>query len=465
MSWLLWCALAGAGETPERVKTWRDAVDWQAAGDEAASWLSRYLAIDTVAPPGNERDGAVFLQGVLEAEGVPTRLIEHGDNRASLIARVAGDGSAPPLCLLSHIDVVPAEREHWTHDPFGGELIEGEVWGRGALDMKGMGIVELATMVQLNRLQVPLSRDVVMLAVADEEVDGLGMRTLVEQHWDEIGCSHLINEGGLGVRDALFEGQTLHAISVAERGVLWLRLVAEGVAGHGSSISEGEAPARLVEAMAQIARRDKPKAVIHPAFYRLFRRVGEHKGGLIGALIKSPSGVRTLVKPALMKRSATAAALTNTLHLTGMGGGQSVNVVPSQVWAQYDGRLLPGVTAEQQLAKWQELIEGLEGVRWEVIDAVEGNESPIDDPLFDRLAHYAEEDRPDAAAGPVLSVGFTDSIFVRPLGVHAYGYVPFVVTEAEARTMHGHDERVSVENVREGVRRLFSVVVDFGGRG
>jgi acetylornithine deacetylase/succinyl-diaminopimelate desuccinylase-like protein len=463
-SLLLALALAHAHETPAHVQALRERVDWQVVGDEAVGWLSDYLAIDTVAPPGNERDGAVFLQGILEAEGIQTRLIEHGENRASLIGWLRGDGTAPPLCLLSHIDVVPSELEHWTHGPLSGEVVDGQIWGRGALDMKGMGIVELGAMVQLARLKAPLARDVVLLAVADEELDGLGIRTLVDQHWGEIGCSHLINEGGIGIRDALVQGQTVHAISVAERGVLWLRLIAEGVVGHGSTIAEGEAPARLLEAMERVERRYRPKPHIHPAFYRLFRRVGEHHGGLVGALIKTPSGVRTFVKPRLLAEGATAAALTDTLHLTGMGGASSVNVVPSEVWAQYDGRLLPGTDPQVQLARLQALIADLPGVRWEVLDARAGNESPMDDPFFDRIAHYAEEDRADAAAGPVLSVGFTDSIFVRPLGVHAYGYVPFIVTQDEAKTMHGHDERVSVDNVREGVRRMFSIVLDFAGR-
>ncbi len=240
-------------------------------------------------------------------------------------------------------------------------------------------------------------------------------------------------------------------------------MIASGVAGHGSTIDEGEAPARLLEAMARVEKRYRSKPEIDSALYELFHAVGVQKGGVVGALIKSRSGVRTLVKPQLMKNSATRAVLTNTVHLTGMGGASSVNVVPSEVWAQYDCRLLPGTPAGEQLARLRALTDDMEGIRWEVLHTEPGNRSPVDDPFYKRIVHYAAEDRPDAAAGPVLSVGFTDSIYARRVGVHAYGYVPFVVTEEEARTMHGHDERVSVENLAEGTRRMFSLVADFAG--
>jgi acetylornithine deacetylase/succinyl-diaminopimelate desuccinylase-like protein len=459
--WMLWLALAGAQETPAHVEAWRSVVDWDVVGDEAVQWLSAYLATDTISPPGNEMNGVVFLSEILEREGIETTVVDHGDNRGSLIARLPGRADDGGICLLSHIDVVPSEADKWSVPPMSGLVQDGHVWGRGALDMKGMAIVQLAAMVQLARLGVPLEQDVVLVAVADEEVDGLGMKTLVADHWDtDVRCTHLLNEGGLGIRDAIFDGQTLHAISIAEKGALWLRLVAEGPAGHGSTIEEGEAPERLRAAMDALDKY-RPKPRIHESFYELFHNIGTHKGGLIGALIKSRSGVRTLVKPLLMGTSTTSATLTDTLHLTGMGGASSVNVVPSEVWAQYDSRLLVGTDPTVLLAELQHLIRKVEGVHFEVLQTELGNESPWDDPLYEAIARYAVEDRPWAVAGPVVSPGFTDSIFARPLGVHAYGYVPFEITQDEALTMHGHDERVSIENIHEGTRRMFSIVLDF----
>lgn len=461
-TWML--ALALAGETPAETEAWRSKVDWEAVGAEATTVLSQYIQVDTVAPPGNELDGALFLRDILDEEGIESILVEHGDNRASLIGRLRGDGSKSPICLLSHIDVVPSEEDRWEVPPLSGEIRDGYVWGRGALDMKGMAVVELMAMIQLKRLGVPLARDVVLLAVADEELDGLGARTLVNDHWDKIGCSHLINEGGLGVVDALMEGQTMHAISVGEKGTLWVRLVAEGPAGHGSTIEEGEAPARLLEAMELVERKYRPKPRMHDAFFELFRRVGEHRGGLVGALIKGRAGVKMFVQPRLMKDSTTQAAVVDTLHLTGMGGASSVNVVPSEVWAHYDSRLLVGTDPDEQLERLKAITADLEGVRWEVLDVEPANASDWNDPLFDAIAHYAVEDRPESVAGPVISVGFTDSIYMRPKGVTAYGYVPFILTREEALTMHGHNERVSIENLKEGSRRMFSILVDFAGR-
>lgn len=460
---MIWWSIAAVASTPDRVEDARSAVDWDAVEAEAADWLSTYIQIDTTAPPGNERDGAVFLRDLLRREGFTTQLVDHGDNRASLIARYSTGGTAAPLCLVSHIDVVPAEAERWNRPPLSGAIEEGFVWGRGAIDMKGMGIMEVSAAVQIARAGLPLTRDIVVLAVADEEVSGLGMRTLVAEHWDAIGCSDVINEGGLGVQDALFEGQTVHAISVAEKGVLWAHLIADGAPGHGSTIEEGEAPARLLEAMQKIDRRYKPKSVLTPPLVEMLERVGEHKGGFTGGILKSAVGRGLLVKPKLAKSSTTASLITTTVHLTGMEGSGSTNVVPGTVRATYDCRLLPGVEPQAFLAELEALTADVEGVRWEVELEMVSNASPMDAPLFERLAHYAVEGEPDSVAAPVLSPGFTDSIYIRPTGANAYGYIPVSIGQEDRNRMHGDDERISLENLRRGIRVLYSVVLDVAG--
>jgi acetylornithine deacetylase/succinyl-diaminopimelate desuccinylase-like protein len=305
---------------------------------------------------------------------------------------------------------------------------------------------------------------VVMLAVADEEVDNRGIRQLVTPEiWQRIGCSHLINEGGLGVRDALFPGQAIHAVSVAEKGVLWVRMSAEGRAGHGSvPVPEEEAPDRLRRAMEAIAHY-RPQYRVDDSLYELFDRVGKHKGGFTGFVLKSKLLVRTLAWSRLRANPTTNATLQDTVHLTGMAGASSPNVVPSTVSAVYDCRLLPGTTPEQHLARLQKRVAGIEGITFEVLHSSVANESPMEDSLYEAIARYAVEGRTDAVAGPLLSPGFTDSIFLRPLGVAAYGYVPFEVDSEVAATMHGHGERVPVDQVGEGLRRLFSIVVDQAG--
>ncbi|TNE88578.1 MAG: M20/M25/M40 family metallo-hydrolase [Deltaproteobacteria bacterium] len=444
--------------TPEYVEHWRSQVDWKALGDESVDVLAEYLAVDTVNPPGNEARGAAFLARELAKDRIESKRYVLSEGRESLVARIPGSGDQPPLCLLSHIDVVPAEEERWDQDPLSGARVDGYLYGRGALDMKGMGALELQVLRQLHRQRVPLNRDIVLVAVADEEVDNLGMKQIVE-HWDEIGCSHMVNEGGLGIRDALFDGQAVHAISTAEKGVFWVDMIAEGPAGHGSTEDEGEAPGRLLEAMQAVATR-KAKPRIEPDMYTLLANIGAHKGGFTGWVLRHRWTVNLLAKGQLMGNSATRATITDTLHLTGMSGANSHNVVPSEVRARYDSRLLPGTTGDEMLAELEHLTRKVDGISFEVFHDQLSNGSPVDDPLFAALSRYAVEGRPYAVAGPVLSVGFTDSIFARPLGVHAYGYVPFEVSEEDANTMHGHNERVSEENVHEGVRRLYSAVVE-----
>jgi carboxypeptidase PM20D1 len=262
------------------------------------------------------------------------------------------------------------------------------------------------------------------------------------------------------VRDAFFEGQDIHAISVAEKGVLWFQMHAEGRAGHGSTPYPGEAPERLLRAMELIDRKYKPKVAIDPSLDELLANVGHEKGGIVGAVLRSRLLVRLLVKGKLKAVPATRAAITNTVHLTGMLGAESPNVVPTRVSAQYDSRLLPGVLPEEILEELEHITRKVDGISFEVLSAYEAAGSSWDDPLYEAIAAYAVEGEARAAAGPVLSVGFTDSIYARPMGTRAYGYVPFLVTEDEAGTMHGHAERVSVANVHRGVRVLFSIVVD-----
>ncbi len=454
------------GPAPAHLAKFREGVDWAAVGDEAARLLSGYLQVDTSNPPGNELLGAQYLAAVLAKEGIDSELVEHRPGRASLIARLRGDGTEAPLCLLSHIDVVPADASAWPKGkgPFSGTIDEnGVIWGRGALDMKGMGAIELMTLLLLKRQGVPLRRDVVLLAVADEEVDNFGAREIAEKHWDKVGCSHLVNEGGLGIRDLFIEGQTIFAISVAEKGLLWLRMVARGEAGHGSTPIPGRAPDRLIRALGKLAaRQDDP--YVTPALYQMLAEAGDHAGGIEGFVLKRPSLVNLMVMDRLLSNPPARAAIVNTVSVTGFSGADSVNVVAPEVSAQLDCRLLPGTSPAAMLAQLQGIIDD-PGIELQVLQASPATENGWDDPFYRALVRHTLDGRPHAAAGPVLSPGFTDSIFFRRRGVKAYGLVPFEVTKHEAATMHGRDERVSVKNVRDGVRILFRAVVDVSAAG
>lgn len=448
--------------------------DWQKVGDAAFADLVAYLKVDTINPPGNEKNGAQFLAGVLAARGVDAELIdlpsEYGENRAGLIARVkatrpSGEGA---LCLVSHIDVVTAEADRWPAErgPLSGAVVkeDGEggdvVYGRGALDMKGMGIMELHALFALIDSGLPRSRDVVVLAVADEEVKSRGMTQMIsDEVWGKIGCSHAINEGGLGLKDAIVDGQTVFAISVGERGVLWSRVVAEGPPGHGSTPIPGRAPERLLAAMKRLdAWKDTP--TVHPALYGLLAEVGADVGGVNGYVLQRPFLVDLFVKDRLQQKPATKAITNDTINLTGFGGAEQPNVVPSTVWAQYDVRLLPGTTAAAMTAEIEGVLAGLEGVHLEVLETKEPGVSEWDDPVFRALQRNAVVGLDHAVAGPIISPGFTDSILLRQRGVRCYGLIPVVVSAAETASMHGDAERVSKANIARGTKVLALALAD-----
>ena len=439
--------------------------DWTVAGDEAAAVLAQYLQVDTVNPSGNEDRAVAFLGAILDREGIPWVSYPFAPGRSSLVARLKGSGAEPPLCLVSHTDVVPSEPAFWPADrpPLGGVVADGYVWGRGALDMKGMGVLELQTMIELKRQGVPLRRDVILLAVGDEEVGSGGMMDLVANHWAEIGCSQSINEGGMGIRDLLFKGQTLYGISVAEKGIAWVDMVATGPAGHGSRPAPEQAPHVLVRAAAMLEAYD-PKPRWHWSLLELFKNVGPSQKGLTRMVLGNSGLTKLALRGRFMGEPETRAVLIDTINLTNFSGGSSPNVVPTEVHATLDCRLLPGTTPDDMLATLRELVAD-PAIRFDLLQGRLSNESPTDDSLYRALARAAVTDatgavRSDAVAGPILSVGFTDSLLLRPLGVHAYGFVPFEVSLDDAITMHGHGERVSIENLRNGLRILYTAVAE-----
>ena len=434
-------------------------VDWDAAGAAAVRDLQGYLRVDTTNPPGNELAGVRYLAGLLSSEGIASEVTEIAPGRASLIARLKGAGEDKPLCLLSHVDVATSEAAKWPADrqPFSGAVVDGSVWGRGALDMKGMGLIELHTLVWLARLGVPLRRDVILVAVPDEEVDNLGAQALAKR-WADLGCSQLVNEGGLGLKDLLFPGQTVFAISTGEKGLAWVKLHAHGDAGHGSTPVPGRAPERLLRAIDRILHRPNDPAP-QPALYQLLASAGAQAGGVDGFVLQRPLLVRLLAMGKLTASPPVLASMTNTVQVTGFSGMLQPNVVPTEVIAQLDCRLLPGVTPEQFIAELARVVDDPQ-VTFELVEGHEAGASPQDDSLYQALARHAVEGREDAVAGPVLSPGYTDSLLLRPLGVHAYGFVPFEVSLEEAATMHGTGERVPVESVKRGLRVLFESVVE-----
>src|SRR5438876_1648352 len=312
-------------ETPARVALMSapgDA-DWKALGDEATTLLSQYLRINTTNPPGNEIAAARWLAAVLGRDGIEARVFVPAPGKANLYARLAGDGSARPLILLNHMDVVLASREYWTVDPFGGLIKDGAVWGRGALDMKGEAIAQLMTMLILKCAHVALKRDIIFLATADEEIGaGVGAAWIVDHQADLVkDAEFLLNEGGLTRADGR-GGVEFYGVGTTEKSPFWLDVTARGTAGHGSRPTPDNPVHRLVRALNRIAAYQTP-LIVTPAAERYLRDLSAIEGDPArrGALADPRAALRDSTAARALPADLTHdALLRNTISSTGLRG-------------------------------------------------------------------------------------------------------------------------------------------------
>ncbi len=454
---------AGTPELPRRaaIAALPQDSDWRDIGRESAEILGQYLRINTTNPPGNEIAAAQYLRAVLEREGIASQLFEPAPGKANLYARLAGDGSARPIVLLNHMDVVEASRDFWSVDPFGGVVQDGYLYGRGAIDMKSEGVAELMAMVLLKRSQVPLKRDIIFLATSDEEVGaGVGAGWIVERHPELVrGAEFLINEGGSMPMDGA--GNVAYVgVGVTEKAPFWLRVTARGTAGHGSRPTGDNAVERLVRALARVDAYQAP-FVVTPASDRFFKDLAARE--------RDPSRRAWYgdVRAALRDSAARAffagnsfynAILRNTISVTRLAGSGKVNVIPPVARAELDVRLLPGQEPQQFLADLRRIvsdslvsIEPL-GVSWPA------TESPVEGELVRAVRRVAERHFPGVLVTTPPLTGFTDSHYFRALGIASYGIAPFPLSEGDARGVHGNDERISVKNVEFGTRYFFEIL-------
>jgi len=450
-------------ETPARVAlmTAPGEADWKAIGDEATALLSQYLRINTTNPPGNEIAAARWLAEVLRRDGIEARIFEPAPGKANLYARLAGDGSARPLILLNHMDVVLASPEYWTVQPFSGLLKDGYVWGRGALDMKGEGIAQLMTMLILKRAHVPLKRDIIFLATSDEEIGaGVGAAWIVEHQADLVrDAEFLLNEGGLTRADGR-GGVEFYGIGTTEKSPFWLDVTARGTAGHGSRPTPDNPVHRLIRALNRIAEWRTPLTVT-PAAERSFRDLATIERD--STLRRWLSDIRAALRDSVAVRTITAdltfnALLRNTISITGLKGSDKTNVIPPIATAAIDVRLLPGQDPGAFLAELTRVVGDTavtvrpQGPNWPA------TESPTETEMFRAITAVAHARHPNALVTTLMLAGFTDSHYFRRMGIASYGLGPFPLTQGESRGVHGNDERVSVDALRYGVRFYYDVV-------
>lgn len=434
--------------------------------DHALDLLVRLLRIPSVNPPGDERAAAELVAQELREAGLEPQVLSSDANRTNVVARLKGRGTKPPLLLTGHLDVVPVEPEQWTHPPFAGVVSGGELYGRGAVDMKNHVAMSLAVITRLAREGVPLERDLIFAAVADEEQGcRAGSLWLCDEHPELVRAEYAIGEGG-GF-SLHFGGTTFYPVQVAEKGVCWLEARVKGPPGHGSMPRADSAVLELAERV----RRLQPAAlpahrtpVVEAFLGHLVDAVAPRVPGLrrlVRQLLEQPTTLRQLIAriPDPTVRLGLLAMLANTASPTVLRAGQSVNVIPGEARCQIDGRILPGQTQESFLAELRGVLG--EDVELEVLHAMDPVETvPWRGDLYRTIEEVMGERAPGCPVVPYMLPGFTDAKGFARIGVKWVGFAPVKLppTLRYADLFHAHDERIPVEGHRWGAAVLADIV-------
>jgi acetylornithine deacetylase/succinyl-diaminopimelate desuccinylase-like protein len=442
----------------------KNPIDWKSAADETVSHLSRLIRAETVNPPGNELPAIQVIKEILERDGLGSgdfSILESAPGRVNLVARLRGDGSRRPLLLSGHVDVVPVERAHWSHDPFGGEVINGEVWGRGALDMKGFLAMYLQVFLQARRRGLPLKRDLILAAIADEEAGFThGSKFLSEQHRDLIDAEYGLTEAG---GFPLYLGKTkAYMIQVAEKGICWLRMTAHGKPGHGSLPHDDNAVLHLARAVDRIRRAGHLPVHITPTFRSMLKAASSQVRSPVGALaglLASPALVNLALRATKgYSHSMLTAMTTNTCTPTVLQAGTKTNVIPSTAEVHLDCRKLPGQSLED--VRREVLAVTGPGVTLEPLVTSDGAEVSTETPLYKTLERHTRRLDPQGIIIPLLMPGATDASEYQKAGIQVYGFTPGLLPpEFPTMTLgHGHDERLPVSFITSGLPVLWDVV-------
>ena len=436
-------------------------IDWQGVRDEAAKILRDYIRINTTNPPGNEMMAARYLEGILRKAGIDTTVYEPLPHRANLMSVIPGRKQEKPLVLLNHMDVVPVEEDKWDFDPFGGIIKDGYIFGRGAIDMKGKGVAELMTMLLLKRYKIPLKRDVIFLATADEETGGKwGVKWMLEREarLKEVAC--VLNEGGcILIRE---NGELDHyEIATAQKVVAQFTVKAKGKTGHGSMPHRDSANIKLIRALNRLVEWETP-LVVTPLVKQYFANL---------ATVKLPAEARgyhdieeALCDPSFAKaftaNTQYNAMVRNTLTPTILKAGQKVNVIPSKATASFDCRILPGTSSKEFFTQLQKVI-GDKEIEIAPLPEFESNSlppSPTDNELYRAIERVAQRKDPGCMITPFLITGATDSRFFREIGVPCYDFSPFRLRQEDLKLVHGHNELISLENLGFASEVIFEIV-------
>jgi acetylornithine deacetylase/succinyl-diaminopimelate desuccinylase-like protein len=456
---LAMCVVGGlfATATVSWAQSERSSLNAGQAQAETVHFLTDLIRIDTQDPPGNESKVADYLENVLKSEGIEAEILEAVPGRASIVARLKGNGKKRPLLIMGHEDVVPADRSHWTVDPFAGSEHDGVLYGRGASDDKAMVAANLEVLLQLKRMNVPLDRDVIFLSEASEEMSSAaGMATIVERYWDKIDCEFALNEGG---RSLVENGKVKYfGVATAEKLPRGLRLEATGSSGHGSVPRVDNAVVHLAAAVAKAGTWDTPPR-LNETTRAFFERL---------ATISAPEEAawyRNVLDPKVQdelrhNQPQYYSMMRTSVVPTMLQAGYKSNVIPPTAEATLDVRALP----DEDLGKFREMLaEIINDPQVRVVPEDISLSMPAAPPsklgteMFTALERAQKEVSPEAITLPTMTTGATDSSFLRTKGVQAYG-IGVPKTEEENRGIHGNDERIETNQLGLFVRYLFLAV-------
>ena len=426
--------------------------------------LRELIRYDTTNPPGNERACVEHVRGLLSDAGVESELYARDDERPNLVARLPGSDGGAPLLLYGHVDVVPTAGQRWTHPPFSAELVDGEIWGRGALDMKSGVAMMVAAFLRAKEQGAVPAGGLILCVLSDEEAGGdFGARFLAQEHPQALaGVRHALGEvGGFSLHVG---GVRAYPIQVAEKQMCQLRATVRGPGGHAARPMRGGAMARLARMLEALDRERTPIHITDLArqmFEPLAAALPEPQGAGMLALL-DPATADAALEQLGESGPRYEASLRNTVNATIVHGGSAVNVIPSEIVVDLDGRALPGFGPDDMLAEVGAIVG--DDVDLEVTRFDAGPAAP-DMAFFDGLAGVIRELDPEGVPVPMLMPAVTDGRHLSPLGIQTYGFMPlaFPPDFPFDRLPHAADERVPVDGVRFGAEAMFRAVERYPG--
>jgi acetylornithine deacetylase/succinyl-diaminopimelate desuccinylase-like protein len=439
-------------------------IDWPGVQDEAVSLLQDLLRLDTTNPPGNETAAIEYINALLQDLGLKPTVVSGAPGRPSLVVRIPGCGKRPSLMLDSHVDVVPANPSEWKVHPFSGDIKDGCIWGRGALDMKHMTAMSLTIVRTIVRHKIPLQGDLVVTATADEEGGAnLGAFHLADNHPDLVRADYAIGE--VGGMNYTINGTRLYPVQVAEKGVCWLRLKVTGPGGHGSMPKHDAVPFRLSKLLERLAGLRFPNSP-HPAalaFLDAMARLSPLPDRAVLQAIRKGIATDVLIDRVIPynKRGGLRAINSHTCQPTVVRCGDKVNVIPTTGEVQVDCRMLPGTSPEEMTRLVEKAVGNLATV--EFMNGHRGHATPMDNPLLSQIVRTMKVMDPEGVVSPYLMPGFTNGGAWSGLGIKYVGFTPVMLppTMDFPSLFHAPDERIPVDGFRWGVRTLFDVVHGF----